>query len=131
MYSDCVTLTFIDKNLWMHTNTGYMQQSICIPPYIWISNDKDTTFGQFFAQSSSSMQQVHLKPWGWFIDEDVGCYDATGTTAEWVSSAYYPSTLSLKAKHTTAFWWPLYSRLISPVSTHHRRARLSEEAENI
>lgn len=39
-----------------------------------------------------------------------------------------PSTLSLKARHTTAFWWPLYSLLISPVSTHHRRARLSEEA---
>lgn len=41
---------------------------------------------------------------------------------------HQPSTLSLKARHTTAFWWPLYSLLISPVSTHHRRARLSEEA---
>lgn len=39
-----------------------------------------------------------------------------------------PRTLSLKARHTTAFWWPLYSLLISPVSTHHRRARLSEDA---
>lgn len=39
-----------------------------------------------------------------------------------------PSTLSLKARHTTAFWWPLYSLLISPVSTHHSRARLSDEA---
>lgn len=39
-----------------------------------------------------------------------------------------PSTLSLKARHTTAFWWPLYSLLISPVSTHQSRARLSDEA---
>lgn len=45
-----------------------------------------------------------------------------------VSSLPQPSTLSLKARHTTAFWWPLYSLLISPVSTHHRRARLSEDA---
>lgn len=42
-----------------------------------------------------------------------------------------PSTLSLKARHTTAFWWPLYSLLISPVSTHHRRARLSDDAVTI
>ena len=41
---------------------------------------------------------------------------------------HQPSTLSLKARQTTAFWCPLYSRLISPVSTHHRRARLSDEA---
>lgn len=43
-------------------------------------------------------------------------------------SQRYPSTLSLKARQTTAFWWPLYSLLISPVSTHHSLARLSEEA---
>lgn len=42
--------------------------------------------------------------------------------------ACYPNTLSLKARQTTAFWWPLYSLLISPVSTHHSLARLSEEA---
>lgn len=42
--------------------------------------------------------------------------------------ARYPNTLSLKARQTTAFWWPLYSLLISPVSTHHSLARLSEEA---
>lgn len=40
----------------------------------------------------------------------------------------YPNTLSLNARQTTAFWWPLYSLLISPVSTHHSLARLSEEA---
>lgn len=44
--------------------------------------------------------------------------------------ASQPSTLSLKARQTTAFWWPLYSLLISPVSTHHSLARLSEEAGN-
>lgn len=41
---------------------------------------------------------------------------------------HYPNTLSLKARQTTAFWCPLYSLLISPVSTHHSLARLSEEA---
>ena len=41
---------------------------------------------------------------------------------------HYPNTLSLKARQTTAFWWPLYSLLISPVSTHQSLARLSEEA---
>lgn len=40
----------------------------------------------------------------------------------------YPNTLSLKARQTTAFWCPLYSLLISPVSTHHSLAKLSEEA---
>lgn len=34
----------------------------------------------------------------------------------------------MKARQTTAFWWPPYSLLISPVSTHQSRARLSEEA---
>lgn len=51
-----------------------------------------------------------------------------GTSPQTVCHPPQPSTLSLKARHTTAFWWPLYSLLISPVSTHHRRARLSEEA---
>lgn len=44
------------------------------------------------------------------------------------SEVAQPSTLSLNARHTTAFWCPLYSLLISPVSTHHNRARLSEDA---
>jgi len=37
---------------------------------------------------------------------------------------------SRNARHITAFWWPLYSRLTSPVSTLHSRATPSDEAAN-
>lgn len=40
----------------------------------------------------------------------------------------YCTNSSLKARHTTAFWWPLYSFFTSPVSTDHSRAILSEDA---
>lgn len=52
----------------------------------------------------------------------------TNSSPVLATRARYPNTLSLKARQTTAFWWPLYSLLISPVSTHHSLARLSEEA---
>lgn len=56
------------------------------------------------------------------------CKTRDNTQRSSPSHPSYPSTLSLKARQTTAFWWPLYSLLISPVSTHQSLARLSDEA---
>ncbi len=41
---------------------------------------------------------------------------------------YHSGTSSLNAKHTTAFWWPLYSLFTSPVSTVHNLDVLSDDA---
>ncbi len=116
------------------------QRSACILTYIWICYDKDTTFRTLLEQSSQLRVFINATKTHIFtlvcsplntMRMVMRCRCQVLRPAEWASSAYYPSTLSLKAKHTTAFWWPLYSRLISPVSTHHRRARLSEEAETL
>lgn len=42
----------------------------------------------------------------------------------------YLGMSSLNARETRAFWWPLYSRFTSPLSTFHRRATLSDDAAN-
>lgn len=74
--------------------------------------------------SNTSFHFINIENTSCYILQRVHCF----VHSLFSSALPQPSTLSLKARHTTAFWWPLYSLLISPVSTHHRRARLSDEA---